>query len=527
MIAAAIDLGTNSIKILIVRRDSDGHMHVLLRHRSVVRLGEGSYTSKGPGKIPRHVQLRTLKAFQTYARFLEVYKVDVVRAIGTSALRDAKNGPEFVKEVRDKTGIALEVLPGNEEARLIAKGVASEIKVSRAPTLFIDIGGGSCEISLLRKRKIERFVSLPLGAVRMTEQFLGRAKPDPAELRRLDSHIGKLLRDKWPNPAKIKVAYGSAGTIRALARLISKTELADDDRLIGRKQLERASDKISRLPPKRIAALPGVDSKRSEILVGGTRVLRAVFSHFGIDKLHVSNRGLREGLLIDLFEKPQKPAGPALSQEEQGMMEFLISFGRRYQSNRTHCQQVWNISRLLFEELAPVHGLSEGAKPLLLAAAMVHDVGKYVSLTSSHKHSFYILKNSLFPFFTPQQVLLMAVIARYHRKSPPKESHEGYKDLSTNEKALVTGLASLLRLADALDAAHDQGVRWLKCQWGPGKVSIQVDLKSGASLDQEAIRDKGRLFEELYKVSLSVVSLADSKTLKSPPLVPMLKEKSG
>src|ERR1700722_13343974 len=217
MNAAAIDLGTNSIKLLIVRRDKEGHMQVLFRHRSVVRLGEGSYGKKGGNKIPRFVQLRTLKVFQTYAQFLEAYKVDVVRATGTSALRDAVNGPDFVKEVRAKTGIALEILPGEEEARLIVKGVASEMPLPRKPCLFVDIGGGSCEISLVKGKKIEKFASLPLGAVRLTEIFVPGTKPDPAKLRRMDAHIKKVLKEYWPQEPRIKTAYGSAGTIRALA----------------------------------------------------------------------------------------------------------------------------------------------------------------------------------------------------------------------------------------------------------------------------------------------------------------------
>src|ERR1700722_9650043 len=247
MNAAAIDLGTNSIKLLIVRRDKEGHMQVLFRHRSVVRLGEGSYGKKGGNKIPRFVQLRTLKVFQTYSQFLDAYKVDVVRATGTSALRDAANGPEFVKEVRSKTGIALEILPGEEEARLIVKGVASELALPRKPCLFVDIGGGSCEVSLVKGKKIEKVASLPLGAVRLTELYVPTSKPDGAKLRALDIHIRKVLKHHWPHPTKVRTAFGSAGTIRALARLISKTELSDDERTIKDRQIERVSTNISRL----------------------------------------------------------------------------------------------------------------------------------------------------------------------------------------------------------------------------------------------------------------------------------------
>src|SRR3984957_19370334 len=265
MNAAAIDLGTNSIKLLIVRRDKEGHMQVLFRHRSVVRLGEGSYGKKGGNKIPRFVQLRTLKVFQTYSQFLDAYKVDVVRATGTSALRDAANGPEFVKEVRSKTGIALEILPGEEEARLIVKGVASELPLPRKPCLFIDIGGGSCEISLVKGKRIEKFASLPLGAVRLTELYVPGTKPDSTKLRQMDTHIKKVIKEYWPNPGSIRLSYGSAGTIRALARLISKTELSDDERTIKKAQLDRITSEISRMSQKRISALPGIDSKRSEI----------------------------------------------------------------------------------------------------------------------------------------------------------------------------------------------------------------------------------------------------------------------
>jgi exopolyphosphatase/guanosine-5'-triphosphate,3'-diphosphate pyrophosphatase len=506
MNAAAIDLGTNSIKILIVRRDPDGHMRVLLRHRVIVRLGEGTFTGSKK-KIPRHVQLRTLKVFQTYAKFLEAYKVDVVRATGTSALRDAKNGPDFVKEVREKTGIALETLPAEEEARLIVKGVASEMKLPSKPALFIDIGGGSCEISLVQKKKILRVVSLPLGAVRMTEIFLPDQKPKTNQLRKLDGHIKKLFRDNWNEPPQIKMAFGSAGTIRALARLISKSELADDEQIIKRKQLDRLTDQISKMSKKRIAALPGIDNKRAEILTAGTRVLKYVFDYFGIEQLKVSNRGLREGLLLDLLEKPKKNPGVVRESAEQERLEFFNSIGRRYQSNRAHTHQVWNMARLLFDELAPVHGLSSNLKPLLMGASVLHDVGRYVSVNSSHKHSYYILLNTEMPFFTEREKLLLATLARYHRKSPPREGHEGFDELDAPERKTLWALASILRLADALDAPHDQGVRWLKCQWGPGKVHIAVDLKEGAKLDQATIKDKAKMFEEHFKVNVTVSSM--------------------
>jgi exopolyphosphatase/guanosine-5'-triphosphate,3'-diphosphate pyrophosphatase len=519
MNAAAIDLGTNSIKILIVRRNLDGHMHVLFRHRSIVRLGEGTFTSQNKGKIPRHVQLRTLKVLQTYAKLLHAYNVDVVRATGTSALRDAKNGPEFVADVRAKTGLALEILPAEEEARLIVKGVSSDLVVPRKPVLFIDIGGGSCEISLVVKKKIEKFVSLPLGAVRLTEIFLPEQKSDASKIRKLDVHIKKILKDQWPNPPHVKIVFGSAGTIRALARLVSKTELTDDERSITRSQLDRAATYIQNMSKRRIAALPGIDQKRAEILKAGTRTLKAVFEHFKIEELRVSNRGLREGILIDLFDHPQKPAGMVTDKAEEERLEYFNGIANHYHSNRPHCLQVWNLARQLFDEMAPVHGLTPQLKPILMGAALTHDVGRFINLASSHKHSYYILMNTDFSFFSEREKLMMATLARYHRKSPPKVGHDGYDLLTIEERKTLDALASILRLADALDAPHDQGVRWLKCQWGPGKVRIHVELRHGSTLDQEVIADKAKLFESLYRVSISVSPLQEKQTVK-----PVMKE---
>jgi exopolyphosphatase / guanosine-5'-triphosphate,3'-diphosphate pyrophosphatase len=515
MNAAAIDLGTNSIKILIVRRDRAGHMQVLFRHRAVVRLGEGTFLKENGGNIPRHVQLRTLKIFQTYAQFLDSYKVDIVRATGTSALRDAKNGPDFVKEVRDKTGIALEVLPADEEARLIVKGVSSEYSLPRKPVIFIDIGGGSCEISLVQKKKIEKFVSLPLGAVRLTELFVPDKKPDPAKLRRLDNHIRKTLNEYWPNPPSVKSAFGSAGTIRALARLISKTELTDDERSITKQQIERTAFSISKMSYKRIMALPGIDSKRAEILTAGVHVLREIFTYFKIDSLKVSNRGLREGMLLDLFDRPQKPNEDPLLEQEQEQLELLSDIGHQYHFNRNHTYQVWTLSRLLFNELGPVHGLPEKDKKYLMVAALLHDVGRYINKESSHKHTYYILRNTNIPFLNDREKLFVATLARYHRKSPPKEGHEGYTELSPEEKKQLEVLASILRLADALDAPHDQGVKWVKCQWGPGKVHIYVEMKGASQLDPVTIKDKAKLFETLFKVEVTVGPVSEMKTARN------------
>jgi exopolyphosphatase/guanosine-5'-triphosphate,3'-diphosphate pyrophosphatase len=220
-------------------------------------------------------------------------------------------------------------------------------------------------------------------------------------------------------------------------------------------------------------------------------------------------------MLLDLFDRPQKPTDGPLHEKEQEQLEFLSEIGHHYHFNRNHTFQVWTLARLLFNELAPVHGLTDSVKPYLMSAALLHDVGRYISTTSSHKHSYYILKNTNFPFFSDRERLMVAILARYHRKSPPREGHEGYDELNPDEKKQIQILASILRLADSLDAPHDQGVKWLKCQWGPGKVHIYVELRNGSQLDQATIRDKGKLFEDLFKVQVTVGPLSEMKVVRN------------
>lgn len=518
MNAAAIDLGTNSIKIVIVRRNPDGHMQVLFRHRSVVRLGEGSFSVDSPGKIPKFVQDRTIKVLQSYSRLLEAYKVDVVRAAGTAALRDAKNGAEFIREVREKTGITLEVLPGDDEAKLIAKGVTSEYPVNGKQAVLVDIGGGSCEITFMQKKKIESFTSLPLGAVRLTEMFLKGGKKKPEQIKKLRLHVRKILKSNWPNPPQAQIFLGSAGTIRALGRLVNKTELTDNDRSIESSQLVRAWNKISRMSTKAIAALPGIDSKRAEIIVAGTATLTEIFEHFKIKEMLISGRGLREGVLLELFERPQKPQTLEADLLTQEQLNEIDQFARKYRSNRPNCDQIRRLSLQLFDELQAFHGMPKDAEMYLSVASLLHDVGRFVSESSYHKHTYYLIKNSTFSFLTEKQKNMIASIARYHRKSAPRNGQESWDGLTGDEKKQVSQLASLLRISFALSSAGPQVVRWLKCQWGPGRVMIRLDKKPDIRLDDEMLKDHKKLFETLYNVQVEVSEADKLNIPKSEPV---------
>lgn len=304
---AAIDLGTNSLKMLIADCNSKGDIRVLFRDRAVVRLGEGTFSGKGPHKIPENVKKRTLKALKKYAEALKEFQVEAVRATGTSAIRDAKNGLSFLKEIYQSTGLEIEMISGEEESRLIVLGVSSGLHLNpKEPALFVDLGGGSCEVTLVHQRKIKKSVSLPLGAVRLTETFFSGKEPIEDKVENLRKHTQAILKKHWPRPQKVDLAVGSAGTIKTLGRIYRKWMGSPLNDPLEYRDIDYIVSKIQNMETPQIAQVPGVDDKRAEILPAGALVVREVLRYFKCSDIIVSMRGLREGLLLDLYSQKKR-----------------------------------------------------------------------------------------------------------------------------------------------------------------------------------------------------------------------------
>jgi exopolyphosphatase/guanosine-5'-triphosphate,3'-diphosphate pyrophosphatase len=465
-ILAAIDVGTNAVRLEIARALPDGTLETLHQERDPVRPGEGVFTS---GSIPRFVADRLLATLRRYATLCRRYRARV-RAVATSAVREARNREEIVRRAWDEAGIDLEIVSGKEEARLICLGVLAG-RPARARSLLIDIGGGSTEIvSAIGDRPAELF-SVALGAVRLTEIFSASGRVSPQRLAVMRSFAAEAFRDSLPVRFKHpRAAVGSSGTINAVLA-------ASGERRMTRRKLERTVEEIAEmsLAERRRRYEP----KRAEIVVAGAVVLEAAMRHLRLESVTGVDAGLRDGVLRDLLRRSRGAQAAETAYREAA----VIALGRRFAFDERHARQVARLAGELFDQLDAVHGLSVWARGILGAAALLHDVGHAVSPSRHHKHTYYLVSNADIPGFSDRERQLVALVARYHRRSTPERGREDLEDLSPGELRLVRRLVALLRIADALDRSHHQPVESLRCTVQEG--GIRVLARPGGPMDLE------------------------------------------
>lgn len=464
---AAIDVGTNAVRLEIARPLPDGTLETIHQERDPIRPGEGVFTG---GSIGRPVADRLVATLRRYAALCRRHQARV-RAVATSAVREARNREEIVRRVRDEAGLALEVVSGKEEARLICLGVLD----GRPPTarsLVLDIGGGSTEVALGLGEKPQALHSVAVGAVRLTEIFGTSGKVPEERLAVMRSFAAEAFRDQLPGKLpRAKVALGSSGTINAIVAAGSES------RRLTRRRLEKLVDQLagSTLAERRRRFEP----RRAEIIVAGAVILEAAMRHLGLEAVVAVDTGLRNGVLRDLFRR--SPAAAAAAAE--GRTQAATALGRRFGFDERHARQVARLALQLFDQLDAVHGLPASARGLLEAAALLHDVGHAVSPQRHHKHTLYLVQNADIAGFSDQERALVALVARYHRRSPPERDRPDLEALSAAELRTLRRLVALLRIADALDRSHHQPVTDLRAGARRGAVHLQLRARGGVDLE--------------------------------------------
>jgi len=466
-ILAAIDLGTNAIRLEIARPLPDGSLETLHQERDPVRPGEGVFST---GALPRPVADRVIATLSRYAALCRRYGAKV-RAVATSAVREAKNRDELVRRARREAGIDLEVVSGREEARLICLGVLAD-QPARARSLLVDIGGGSTEVATAEGAVPTNLFSVGLGAVRLTDIFASSGKVEDDRLAAMRSFAAEAFRDALPRRLpRASVAIGSSGTINAIVAVYG------DGRRLTLKRAEKAADELAgmTLAERRRRFEP----RRAEVIVAGAVILEAAMRHLGVPALVAVDTGLRNGILRDLARR--SPAATAA--EAAGRTEASLALGRRFGFDEAHAKQTARLSLALFDALAAVHRLPATARSLLEAAALLHDVGHAISPSRHHKHTFYVVSNADVPGFSDRERLLVALVARYHRRSPPERGRPDLEALSGPELVTVRRLVALLRVADALDRSHAQAVTGLRTSTR-GRT-VRLTLRTRGPLDLE------------------------------------------
>lgn len=480
---AAIDVGSNSVHMLIADVSRDGHIEVVDRVKEMVRLGRKSFTT---GLLTDESMDLTVLALANFRRLMRVRRVQRMRAVATSAVREARNRAAFVRRIQSDAGIPVEIISGHQEARLIFRAARHALGLDGGPHLLVDVGGGSVELVLVKDGKALWMHSVKLGVARLSERFLYGDPPTAAQRKRLEKHldaeIGELML--LARRAGVVNAIGTSGTINtivAMARAVRGEELG---RLHGARA---AAAEVSRLARDLVEAnaamraeLPGMDAKRADLMPAAVLLADFVMRKSGAGELVACTWALREGVLLGLAQNDD--AAPANGDARRRSVTMLA---RRFCGANRHGRQVARLALKIFDETAAPLRLPEAARELLEYGALLHDVGHAIDHDRHHRHSYYLIKNAELLGFDPAEIEVIALAARGHRKQAPNLDSPELRALAAGNRRMVRGIAAILRVADALDRSHFGVVRRLDVRYAPGRIVLELGSLDGHRADLE------------------------------------------
>lgn len=514
---AAIDLGTNSFHLIVVKVKNNGNFEIIDREKEVIRLGEGS-----GGDIKVILPEAMNRAIMSLKRFKGIADSHdaKIRAIATSAVREAHNKNEFIQRVNEEIGIDVEVISGYEEARLIYLGALKALPIFDKKALIIDIGGGSTEFLIGEKGVSYYSVSLKIGAVRLSQKFF----PDFILTDTRIKDCRKWVEGEiYPLVSHIKskgfdITIGTSGTIMSTGLMINALRKNNSNAVTILNNFTFSKDELAvianeilkRKTPEKRKKIPAMDDKRADIIPAGIIILQSIFELLELKEMTISGYALREGIIIDTLQKLSSETNkPNLTDIRRASVQQLAE---KCNYDKEHCEHVAKLSLQLFDDLIELHGLSSVCREYLEAAAILHDVGYHIAHTNHHHHSYYIIKNSELLGFNENEIDIIAHTARYHRKSHPKSSHVEFEVLPNRTKQIIKKLSALLRIADSFDRTHQKIVENLRAQIKVDYVELKIKCNSNKSPDIELWnldRRKG-LFEEVFEKKLKIVVVSSN-----------------
>lgn len=500
---AAIDIGSNSIKLAVLEAAASNSFNITVQERERVRLGQETLRKR---LLSAEAIERSAQAIGRLRRIADIHRVDKILAVATASVREAQNAAEFVRIVEEQTGVCVEVLPSVEEARLI--GIAAAHHFGSNTLLNVDIGGGSTELSLMRGGEPESLYSMKLGAVGLTERFILSNPPKEKELKSLQNEI-RMALDRPTRELKGKkwqTASGTSGTILKLAGLTAFQTEADDAEkpAIELKHLAALNAILAKLSTEERAKMPGVSAQRAEVIVAGGQILEGVMRALKINRLSPCPLALREGVIIDYLRKTETENLPPVPDTEDPKLRGVFAIGRRFGYEETHALQVAGIAEKIFDAVALAYDLERHQRTLLSAAALLHDVGFHISHEAHHKHTFYLIKHSEMTGFTETERTVIAHVARYHRRSMPKERHTEFMELGEPERQTVWKLGSILRLAEALDRSYRSCVRDLTFRRDKQDLVLEILSDDACEREIETAELKKDMFETAFDCKLKI-----------------------
>ncbi len=506
---AVIDIGTNSIHFLMVDVDPvHRRFKVVGRDRQPVRLGAGADDNKFLSEQVISDGVAAIRRFKALADSAGAS----VRAVATSAVRDARNRAEFARRVKAETDVQIEVASGFEEARLTYLGVLESLPVQNQSILLADVGGGSTEFLVGKAGDIHYNNSLRIGAVRLSQKFFPDGVASAKAVASCREFVAgsmtpvarDLARQKW------KLAVTSSGTAMALAKMISAAAGYAPNSKIGGFVITRGS--LNSLVRRIVSAktvgerrkIPGLEAARADIVVAGSLIMEQIFQVLKLKQVTVSEYALREGIVMDTLAKSSGRGHAGFHEDPR--YRSILHLAEHYDYETTHAHHVAYLALSIFDQTRKVHGLSDNDRDYLEAAAVLHEIGCYISHAQHHQHSYYLIRNAELLGFTDLEIEIIANVARYHRKSHPKMTHEGYSRLGPPDQSRVRRLSAILRIADGLDRTHTRSVKDVKFNRRGKNAQFYLQPFSRSEVHWEVwgAEQKKALFEQEFGLKVTI-----------------------
>jgi exopolyphosphatase / guanosine-5'-triphosphate,3'-diphosphate pyrophosphatase len=492
---AAIDIGSNSIRQIVADVAPDGNIRVVDEMKAAPRLGAGLSSTGALDDAHMTEAVEALARMATLARQLGAKRIEVV---ATSAVRDASNGAQFLTRVRKESGLRPRVLIGEEEARLAFRSALAHFELGRGRSVVMDIGGGSLELAMAAEGLVERLVSFPFGAIRLTEQFLV-AHPGPKGVRKLRKFIRGPIRKAMPvRDWRGAEVIGSGGTFTNLAGMFLARQgirvRSVHGTRIPRHELEHILEILAAMTPQERLEVEGLNAGRADIIVAGLAVAAEVLARVEPRDLTASGYGIREGLLLETAR-----VMPVIADPGEARTRSVTGFAERCHYEEPHAKQVQRLALQLFDALGPRLGCDPAERQTLADAALLHDVGYHINYEDHHKHSFHLIQHADLLGMSPDEQVVIAHVARYHRGAEPKRKHAAYQQLDRESREKVRRLSAILRVADGFDRGHVGAVDRIKARW----------LERALRLTPVPRRPSAALRLELWGASKKSALLAD------------------
>jgi exopolyphosphatase / guanosine-5'-triphosphate,3'-diphosphate pyrophosphatase len=497
---AAIDVGSNSLHMVVAQADPDGSLTTLWRMKEMVGLGRISFPSRRLSNDAMNRAISTLRRFQQAARARGCEKI---LAVATSAVREAENGGDFLREARRELGLQVKVVSARDEARLIYLGVRHAIDLGHRPHFILDIGGGSVEFIVADGSRAQLLESRKLGAARMTAKFVGTDPISPADLKALSGHYDKELAPLCENILALKpvAAIGTSGTMENLAAMCAAIDKKENTGAIQRDALSRLLMRLIESRAKDRATMSGLDDQRKDQIIAGALLVSELLRRLNMPEIRLCKSALREGILLEYLAR-HLPELSVRREVPDPRRRSVLDLARRCDWHQSHSEHVARLCLELFDALRPMHGLGTEQRELIEYGALLHDIGWHIARERHHKHSQYLILHGDLKNFTREEIRIIANIARYHRKAKPKSSHKAFARLSAQGRRVVGIGAALLRIADGLDRSHSGAVSGLSCRITRKRVEITLKSRGDAELELWAARSKRDFFDAVFSRSL-------------------------